>query len=274
MRGRRSRAATLEDIAEARGRAAETISELAEHAVAIAREAGKNARPTVKHGAEGLSHALERAAGTLAETAEHLSDDGRINAARGRIADASDKVTAAIRPKKKTHRIRNLLIGAAVIGGIFALVQSPLRSKIQERLFGPPPEDDDLPQITLPDDDHEIDVSHASDVDLNNGTEIDVTHASDPPATSAAETEPAADVVGTPVVAEFNSPPRPWPQPRRHHRPGDQCLTTAHIRDARPRTGPSSPDRGRASPDRARRFSPTRAPRSGRRHASRSLRPR
>jgi hypothetical protein len=198
MRGRRSRAATLEDIAEARGRAADTISELAEHAVAIAREAGKNARPTVKHGAEGLSHALERAAGTLADTAEHLSTDGRIsaasNAARDRIADASGKLSTAIRPKKKTHRVRNLFIGAAVIGGIFALIQSPLRSKIQERLFGPPPEDDDLPQITLPDDDHEIDVSHASD--------IDVSHASDPPAAPTAEAEPDADVVGTPVVAE------------------------------------------------------------------------
>jgi hypothetical protein len=188
MRGRRSRAATLEEITEARSRAAETISELAEHAVAIAREAGKNVRPAVKQGAEGLSHALERAAGTLAETAEHLSSDGRIsaasNAARDRIADASDKLSTAIRPKKKTHRVRNLLIGAAVIGGIFALVQSPLRSKIQERLFGPPPEDDDLPQITLPDDDHEIDVSHASEPD------------------AVADAAPDADVVGTPVVAE------------------------------------------------------------------------
>jgi hypothetical protein len=190
MRGRRSRAATLEEITEARNRAAETISELAEHAVAIAREAGKNARPAVKQGAEGLSHALERAAGTLADTAEHLSNagDGRIgaasNAARDRIADASGKLSTAIRPKKKTHRVRNLLIGAAVIGGIFALVQSPLRAKVQERLFGPPPEDDDLPQITLPDDDHEIDVSHASDPE------------------PVAEAGPDADVVGTPVAAE------------------------------------------------------------------------
>ncbi|MGA7987344.1 MAG: hypothetical protein WCB51_02975 [Candidatus Dormiibacterota bacterium] len=188
MRGRRSRAATLEEITEARNRAAETISELAEHAVAIAREAGKNARPAVKQGAEGLSHALERAADTLAETAEHLSSDGRIsaasNAARDRIADASDKLSTAIRPKKKTHRVRNLLIGAAVVGGIFALIQSPLRAKIQERLFGPPPEDDDLPQITLPDDDHEIDVSRASEPE------------------PAAEAASDADVVGTPVVAE------------------------------------------------------------------------
>ena len=43
MRGRRSRAATLDDIAEARNRAAETITELAEHAVSIAREAGNAA---------------------------------------------------------------------------------------------------------------------------------------------------------------------------------------------------------------------------------------
>ena len=162
MRSRRSRAATLDDIAEARNRAADTISELAEHAVSLARDAGNAARPTMKLGAEGIGHAFERA------------------------ADASGKLTGAIRPKKKTHKIRNLLIGAAVIGGIFALVQSPLRTKLQERLFGPPPEDDDLPQITLPDDDHDISVS--------NGTEIDVSHASDP--------EPAADVVGTPVAAE------------------------------------------------------------------------
>jgi hypothetical protein len=202
MRGRRSRAATLEDVAAARGRAAETISELAEHAVAIAREAGKNARPTVKHGAEGLSHALERAAGTLSETAEHLASDGRIsaasNAARDRIADASGKLSTAIRPKKKTHRIRNLLLGAAVIGGIFALIQSPLRSKIQERLFGPPPEDDDLPQITLPNDDREIDVSHASDPDVSPAAEAPEAPATD----NEPATEPAADVVGTPVAAE------------------------------------------------------------------------
>jgi hypothetical protein len=164
MRGRRSRAATLDDIAEARNRAADTISELAEHAVSLARDAGNAARPAVKLGAEGIGNAFERA------------------------ADASGKLTSAIRPKKKTHKVRNLLIGAAVVGGIFALVQSPLRSKLQERLFGPPPEDDDLPQITLPDDDHEIDAS--------NGTEIDVTHASDP------EPEAAADVVGSPVAAE------------------------------------------------------------------------
>jgi hypothetical protein len=165
MLGRRSRAATLDDITEARNRAADTISELAEHAVSLARDAGSAALPTVSRGAEGIGHVF------------------------GRAADASGKLTSAIRPKKKTHKVRNLLIGVAVVGGIFALVQSPLRSKLQERLFGPPPEDDELPQITLPDDDHGIDAS--------NGTEIDVTHASDP--------EPAADVVGSPVAAEPTS---------------------------------------------------------------------
>ena len=190
MRGRRTRAATLErDIAEARSRAAESISELAEHAVTIAREAGQAARPTVQHGAEGLSHALERAASTLADTAEHLANakDGKVgaagNAARERIADASDRLSTAIRPKKKTHRVRNLLIGAAVIGGIFALIQSPLRSKIQERLFGPPPEDD-LPQITLPDDNHQVTTS----------------------APAPQEPDAAADVVGTAAVAEQSAP--------------------------------------------------------------------
>jgi hypothetical protein len=196
MRRGRSRAATLDDIAAARGRATETISDLADNVVALAREAGNAARPTVKQGAEGLSHALEVAAGTLAETAERLANDGRVsaagNAARERIADASGKLSTAIRPKRKTHRIRNMMIGAAVIGGIFALIQSPLRSKIQERLFGPAPEDDELPQITLPDDDHEIDVTHASDIDVHRESYM----------------EPAADVVGTAAVAEQSAPNR------------------------------------------------------------------
>ncbi|MBV8444964.1 MAG: hypothetical protein JOZ92_03505 [Candidatus Dormibacteraeota bacterium] len=38
--------------------------------------------------------------------------------------------------------MRNLLIAAAVVGGVVALVQSPLRNKISERLFGPPPEEE------------------------------------------------------------------------------------------------------------------------------------
>ena len=183
MRSRRSRAAVLD-----RGRAAETISDLADQAVTLARGAGSAALPTVQRGAEGLSQALQTAATTLADTAEHLAGDPRVgaasNAARERIADVSDKLSTAIRPKKQTHRVRNLLIGAAVVGGVFALIQSPLRTKIQERLFGPAPsDDDDLPQITLPDDDRHVEIT-------------DLTKS------STTEAGPAADVVGTPLVAE------------------------------------------------------------------------
>jgi hypothetical protein len=198
MRSRRSRAAVVSNIADAGGRATDTISDLAANAVSIAKGAGQAARPTVQRGAEGLSAALERAAGTLAETAEQLAGDGRVsaasNAARERIADASERLGSAIRPKRKTHRVRNLVIGAAVIGGIFALVQSPLRSKIQERLFGPAPsDDDDLPQITLPDDDRHIEIT-------------DLTDSTKKKADPSADADPAADVVGTPVVAEQSAP--------------------------------------------------------------------
>ena len=118
------------------------------------------------------------------------------NAARVRIADVSDKLSTAIRPKKKTHRVRNLLIGAAVIGGVFALVQSPLRGKIQERLFGPAPsDDDDLPQITLPDDDPPAEDTHVEITDLTRAAKT-------APEPAKPDTDPAADVVGTPVVAE------------------------------------------------------------------------
>jgi len=91
---------------------------------------------------------------------------------------------------------------------VFALIQSPLRAKIQERLFGPPPsDDDDLPQITLPDDDRHVEIT-------------DLTRA------AKTEADPAADVVGTPVAVE------PAPQGGRnrghnhdetHRQPGDQC---------------------------------------------------
>jgi hypothetical protein len=214
MRSRRSRAAVLD-----RGRAADTISDLADHAVTLARGAGSAALPTVQRGAEGLSQALQTAATTLAETAENLAADGRVsaagNAARERIADASDKLSTAIRPKKKTHRVRNLLIGAAIVGGVFALVQSPLRTKIQERLFGPAPsDDDDLPQITLPDDDDR----HVEITDLTRPSKTDT------------ETEtaasPDADVVGTPVVAE-SAPRGGRSHGPNHDEPADNQETNA-----------------------------------------------
>lgn len=208
MRSRRSKAAVLD-----RSRAADTISDLADHAVTLARGAGSVALPTVQRGAEGLSQVLQTAAGTLADTAEHLAADPKVaaasNAARDRIADVSDKLSTAIRPKKKkTHRVRNLLIGAAVVGGVFALIQSPLRTKIQERLFGPAPsDDDDLPQITLPDDERHVEIT-------------DLTKA------SKAEADPAADVVGTPVVAEA-APRSSRSHGHNHEEPSDNQETNA-----------------------------------------------
>ena len=203
MRSRRSRAAVLN-----RGRAADTISDLADHAVTLARGAGSAALPTVQRGAEGLSQVLQSAAETLADTAEHLAADPKVGAARERIADVSDKLSSAIRPKKKTHRVRTLLIGAAVVGGVFALIQSPLRGKIQERLFGPAPsDDDDLPQITLPDDD-----PHVAITDLTE--------------TGKTESDPAADVVGTPVVAE-SSARSSRSQSHNHDEPTDNQETNA-----------------------------------------------
>ena len=157
MKRRKSKNALLDrDLTEAGSRAAETIGEVAEHAVAVAREVGHAATPALQHSAEGLSRALERAGESLAVTAERLARNGEQQAAevtevaRERIADASEKLADVIRPKKrKHHRVRNTGIALLAIGGIYALVQSPLRTKLTERLFGPPP--DDAPDsITLP----------------------------------------------------------------------------------------------------------------------------
>jgi hypothetical protein len=156
MRRRHSRTAVLErDFSDAGSRAADTISELAERALAVAREAGHAATPAVQASAQGLSKALEKAAVALSDTGEHLVRSGEprvaeaTNTARARLADASEKFAESIRPKKKHHRFRNILIAAAVVGGVVALVQSPLRGKIQERLFGPSP-DDEPESIQLP----------------------------------------------------------------------------------------------------------------------------
>ena len=156
MRRRNARTAVLErDLSVAGSRAAETISELAERALAAAREAGRTATPAVQASAQGLSRALEKAAEALSDTGEHLVRTGEprvaeaTNTARVRLADASEKFAESIRPKKRHHRVRNLLIAAAAIGGVVALVQSPLRGKITERLFGPSP-DDEPESIQLP----------------------------------------------------------------------------------------------------------------------------
>lgn len=147
MSRRRSRAAVLD----------RDIHEIAEHALDAARDVRKHAGPALHHSAESLSHALETAAAQLAVAAERFGESGEhragggSNAARARLADASERFAQSIRPKKKHHRVRNLLIAGALIGGIVALVQSPLRGKLTARLFGPPP-DEEPPSITLPND--------------------------------------------------------------------------------------------------------------------------
>ena len=156
MKGKKSRSALRDrDLSEVGSRAAETITELAEHALAAAKEVGHVASPALQHSAEGLSRALERAAESLAEGGEKLARTGELQAAeaatvaRERLADASEKLADAIRPRKKHHRVRNVAIALVVVGGVVALVQSPLRAKLTQRLFGPPP-DDEPESITLP----------------------------------------------------------------------------------------------------------------------------
>lgn len=157
MKRRNARTALRErDLTEAGSRAAETFSEVAENAVAVAREVGRAATPALQHSAEGLSRALERAGEALAVTAERLAKSGEqqaadaTEAARERLADASERLADAIRPKRrKHHRVRNTAIALVAVGGFVALVQSPLRAKLTERLFGPPP-DDEPDSITLP----------------------------------------------------------------------------------------------------------------------------
>ena len=157
MRHRKSRTAVLErDLAEVGSRAADTITQLAEHALSVAREVGHAASPALQHSAEHLSRALERAGSSLADSGEKLARSGEHQAAeatvhaRERLADASEKLAEAIRPKKQHHRVRNTVIALVVAGGVVALVQSPVRAKLTQRLFGPPPDDGEPESITLP----------------------------------------------------------------------------------------------------------------------------
>ena len=135
---------------EAGSRAVETITELAEQAWALAREVSHVASPAVQHSAERLARALERAAESkLARAGEQQAVEVAL-LARERLADASEKFADAIRPAKpQHHRVRNAMIGVVAAGAVAALVGSPLRSKLTERLFGPPPEDEPE-SITLP----------------------------------------------------------------------------------------------------------------------------
>ena len=166
MLGRKSKTAVIErEVSSAGSRAAEVVgdaaSDFAERAVAAAQNAQRVATQLLctpkEKSAETLSHAAERAAVVLADTAGRLADTGEERAgqaavsARHRLADASEALAVAVRPKKR-RRVRRLLVLGGVAAAIVALVRSPLRTKLADRLFGAPPEfDDDIPQsITLP----------------------------------------------------------------------------------------------------------------------------
>jgi hypothetical protein len=153
------------ETSSAGSRAAEVVgeaaSDFAERAVAAAQNAQRVASPVLRtaaeRSAETLSHAAERAAVVLADTAERLAETGEERAgqaavvARQRLADASEALADAVRPKRR-RRFRRLIVVGAIWGAVVALIKSPLRSKIADRLFGAPPEfDDDIPEsITLP----------------------------------------------------------------------------------------------------------------------------
>jgi hypothetical protein len=134
---------------------------LAERAVAAAQTAQRVATPVLRSAAEKsaetLSHAAERAAVVLSDTAERLADSAEVRGgqaatgARHRIADASQALAVAVRPRKP-RRARRLVVLSAIAAAVVALVKSPLRSKLADRLFGAPPEfEDDTPEsITLP----------------------------------------------------------------------------------------------------------------------------
>jgi hypothetical protein len=166
MLGRKSKTAVIErEASNAGSRAAEVVGDaasvFAERAVAAAQNAQRVATPVLRQAgeksAETLSHAAERAAVVLADVGERLAESGEERAgsvattARERLADASEALAQAVRPKKR-RRFRRVLVIVLAGGGVVALVKSPLRAKLTERLFGAPPDfDDDAPEsITLP----------------------------------------------------------------------------------------------------------------------------
>jgi hypothetical protein len=148
--------------AEAGSRAAETMSDLAEKAAELAREASRAATPVLRGAmataaerargaqksaspvvrsaaataAEALSDAAEHAAEVLAETAGRLSQpaDELQLAARDRLADATEELARAIRPKRG-RRLRMVLAGTAVAGVAVAVVVSPIGAPLR-RMVG------------------------------------------------------------------------------------------------------------------------------------------
>ncbi len=142
-----------EAVSDLAGRTVVVAGHAAERAASAAREARKAASPVVRKGAHtaagALSDAAERAAEVLAETADRLASSDTSTSARERLADRAEALAAAVRPKKK-HRVRKVLFLGAIAGGVVAVVKSPLKTKLANKLFGEPATDDDLDAITLP----------------------------------------------------------------------------------------------------------------------------
>jgi hypothetical protein len=154
MPSRRSRSAVIERQVVDTGsraveKAAETVTELAERAVLVAREAQRVASPALRSAAhssaETLSHAAERAAVVLSEAADRLSQEvaEMPNAVKGKIK--------AARPKRWRRRFRRTLVVTGVAGAVYLVVtKTPLKAKLSELVFGPPLDEEDLEPITLP----------------------------------------------------------------------------------------------------------------------------
>jgi hypothetical protein len=134
-------AETVGDVAE---RAATMAGQATERAALVAKVASKSATPALRgaaHTAAGtLSEAAERAAEILATAADRLASADASTAARERIAERAEALAAAIRPRRrKRHLFKKALFVSVIAGGVVALVKSPLKSKLADRLFGPPP---------------------------------------------------------------------------------------------------------------------------------------
>ena len=142
----------MSDFAE---KAVVVAGQAAEKAAHAAQQARRAATPVARKTALGAAETLTLTAEKLAEAAEKLANSEAGMHARERMADTAEAVAVSVRPKRKKHRIRKVLILGAVVGGIIGLVKSPLPGKLADKIFGAPPEDDDFEAITLPADDAE-----------------------------------------------------------------------------------------------------------------------
>jgi hypothetical protein len=133
-------------------RAADTLTELAERAVVVAREAQRVASPALRSAAhtsaETLSHAAEKAAVVLSEAADRLSHSVSEMPMTPKQRRAAEK---AARPRRWGRRVRRTIIVAGVAGGVYVVItRTPLKAKLSELVFGPPLDEEEPEPITLP----------------------------------------------------------------------------------------------------------------------------